>query len=184
MAPADFYDEVEAIESFDDLEFADEAKLGFRPGRRVFAAGGLASATLHTPKGPAKLSLPAPVPTLTQFRTLEQAVNATTQRLNTVNAELVRVRRELATRRRDPQGQGTWGMLFPLMMQKQLRDDLEGHTHVGSTAAAVVPTGGGAFSSLLPLLLLQPGIFGQQGSGTGGQETISPLLLILLFMDR
>jgi len=41
----------------------------------VFAPGGLVSATLHTPKGPAKLNLPSPVPTLTQFRTLEQALN-------------------------------------------------------------------------------------------------------------
>jgi hypothetical protein len=51
------YDEVDAVESFDDFESTAEA-FPFRPGRKVFAPGGLASATLHTPKGPAKLNLP------------------------------------------------------------------------------------------------------------------------------
>ena len=86
---AEGYDEVESFESF-DFESADEAARPFRPGGRVFAPGGLSSATLHTPKGPAKLNLPSPVPTLTQFRTLEQALNANTQRVNAVQNELTR----------------------------------------------------------------------------------------------
>jgi hypothetical protein len=75
-----------------------------------------------------------------------------------------------------------------LLFQKKLRDDLEGHTHSANNALPTLPPGSsGGFSSLLPLLLLSPGIFGgSSGTGspsTGQDNTMSPLLLALLFMD-
>jgi hypothetical protein len=164
------YDEVEAIEGFDEVESMGEAT-PLRPGKRVFVPGGLSTATLLTPRGPAKLNLPAAVPTLAQFRTLEQALNANTQRVNAVQSELVRVRRELALRARDPQGQST---ILMLLLFRQLSS---------SSSAS-----GSGFSSLLPiLLLLQPGLFGQStwgsSSGTqssGTQDAMSPLLMLVL----
>jgi hypothetical protein len=183
-APMEGYDEVDAIESFDDFESAGEATFPFRPGGRVFVAGGLSTATLHTPKGPAKLNLPSPVPTLTQFRTLEQALNANTQRVNAVQTELGRVRRELALRRRDPQGQSTMSLLFTLLGQRKLRADLEGHTHKENNTPPILPAASGdKFSSILPLLLLQPGMFGQSGAGSSSsstQDAMSPLLMMVL----
>lgn len=184
-APAEAY-EVEESEFFEDFEITDEARRGYRPAKRVFVpGGGLTSATLHTPKGPARLNLPAALSTLAQFRALETVVNAERQRMNALQAELVRVRRELATRRREQQSQGSMSLIFGLLFQQQLRDDLEAHTHAGSTAAAVVPSGGGGggFSSILPLLLLQPGLFGgasASGSSGGGMEGIGILPLLLL----
>jgi len=174
---AEGYDEVESFESF-DFESADEAARPFRPGGRVFAPGGLSSATLHTPKGPAKLNLPSPVPTLAQFRTLEQALNANTQRVNAVQSELTRVRRELALRRQDPQSQNTMSM-FLLM---KLRQDFKGHKHKAD-GTVDVSSDGSSFSSFLPLLMLQPGMFGQSGAGSsssGTQDAMSPLMLMAL----
>jgi len=175
------YDEVDTVEGFDDFESTDEATSAFRPGRRVFSPGGLSTATLQTPRGTAKLNLPSAVPTLSQFRKNEQALNATIQRLNGVQTELARVRRELALRPRD-QGQN----FLPLMLTLKLSADLKGHTHVGSNAAAVLPSSGGGFSSFLPFLLLQPGLFGGAGSSSGNQpsgaqDAMSPLLMMVMF---
>jgi hypothetical protein len=180
--------EVDESEFFEDFETTDEARLGFRPARRVSVPGtGLTSATLNTPKGPARLNLPAALTTVTQFRQLEAALNAQTQRVNSMQAELVRVRRELAARRRDQLGQGSGSLLFPLLLQNKLRAELEGHTHSSNNAKPTLPTApGGGFSSLLPLLLLSPGILGgtpATGSSSTSQETMSPLLLLLLFSD-
>ena len=176
--------DVELSELMEDFEVSDEAMR--RPVRivRPSLQGALSSATLHTPRGPATLNLPAPVATLAQFRTLEQAVNANTQRLNTVQAELMRVRRELVIRRRGQQGMSS-SMLLPVLLLQQLRGDLEGHTHAALNAPPVLPGGRGGFASILPLLLLlQPGIF---GGSSGGQDSsglgMSPLLLAFLFMD-
>jgi hypothetical protein len=166
------YDEVEAVEGFDDVESMGEAT-PLRPGRRVFAPGGLSTATLNTPRGPAKLSLPSPVPTLAQFRTLERAVNANTQRVNAVQTELARVRRELALRPRDLQGQSP---IFLFLLLRLLER----------------PTAGSSsgLASFLPILLLMPGLFGQftggSSSGTqssGTQDAMSPLLWLVL-LDR
>jgi len=177
----------ETSESFDEMELAEEAVRGrFRPGKTVFFPGALSSATLHTPKGPATLNLPSPVPTLTQFRALEHAVNGNTQRLNAVQTALARITRESGARRRDSQGQATSMMMFSLLTQRRLRDDLAGHTHEGSTAHAVLPAGGGSsFSSILPLMfLMQPNTFGAAGgSHDGGMGGMSPLLMMMLFLD-
>jgi hypothetical protein len=115
MTPfAEAYDyEFDPGESLDATEFADEAsRPRFRP-RPI--PGALSSATLNTPRGPATLNLPAPVPTLAQFRTLEQTVNANSQRVNAVQAGLVRLNRELATRRRDQDGQSTTMLLLSFL---------------------------------------------------------------------
>ncbi|SEO52983.1 hypothetical protein SAMN02990966_02198 [Rhodospirillales bacterium URHD0017] len=189
--------DVESSEFLDEAAYSDEAAR--RPGRPVFVRGGFASATLQTPRGPAKLNLPAAVATVTQLKTIENAVNANTRRMNLVQADLVRVRRELAVRRRDQQGQGMFPLLFMLLSQSQFRKDFEAHTHgvPGITAGSATATsnppassaGKSSFSSLLPLLFLQPGIFGgNQGnaSATGSQDSfmgMSPILMLILFKD-
>jgi hypothetical protein len=173
--------DVESSEFMEDFEVSDEAvRRRYRPGRPISIPGALSSATLHTPRGPATLNLPAPVATLAQFRALEQAVNASTQRLNTVQAELMRVRRELAVRRRDQQGMGSSMLLFSLLSQRQLRDDLEGHTHTAVNSPPVLPAGGGGFASFLPFLLLsQPGIFGGSGAARSRRAEIAEQILPL-----
>jgi hypothetical protein len=188
--------DAESSESFDEAAFSDEAAR--RPGRPVFVRGGFASATLQTPRGPARLNLPAPVATLTQLKTIENAVNANTRRMNLVQADLVRVRRELAVRRRDQQGQGMFPLLFTLLSQSQFRKDFEAHTHsftgvaAGTAASTGTPSasaGKNSFSSILPLLFLQPNIFGgSQGNAsmTGSQEGfmgMSPILMLILFRE-
>jgi hypothetical protein len=183
--------DLETSESFDDLEFAEAARPSFlRPMRpmSVAAAGGLSTATLHTPRGPATLTLPSTVPTLAQFRSLEQGLNANTQRVNAMQAELARMRRELlVSRRRGQQGQGTPMLMFMLLAQRKLRGDLEEHTHAidatgKATGKAVIPTSSqGALGSLLPLLLfMQPGIFGRSTGSQegGGLESILPLIVL------
>lgn len=186
-AVAEAYEaDYEFSESFDEMELTEEAVRGrFRPAKKVFFPGALSSATLHTPKGPATLNLPSPVPTLTQFRSLEQTVNGNTARLNAVQAALARITREVGARRRDQSSQTTMMMMFSLLTQRRLRDDLAGHTH-DSSGHAVLPTGSGnSFSSFLPFIfLMQPNAFGgSTGSQDGGMGGFSPMLLALLFLD-
>lgn len=182
--PAEAY-EVEEADFSEDFETFDEVRR--RPARRVSVPGaGLTSAILNTPRGPARLNLPAALPTIAQFRALEQALNAQGQRINAVTAELARVRRELALRRQQ-QGMGSSSLLFPLLMMKKAREDLEGHTH-STTGAAVLPTpSGGGLSGILPLLLLAPGIFGGSpatgASSSGGMDGMQPLLMAFVFSE-
>ena len=183
MTASDAY-EVGESEFFEEVESFEGR---YQPARRISIPGaGLASATLVTPRGPAQLSLPAALPTLTQFRTLEAAVNAQAQRLNVVQADLVRVRRELIARRREQGGLGSSGLL-PLLLFRRLRDDFDNHSHAATGALpTVTPSTTGGISSLLPLLLLAPGIFGGSstpGSSGGGNDTMSPLLLALVFLN-
>ena len=190
-AVAEAYEsDYEFSESFDEMELTEEAVRGrFRPAKKVFFPGALSSATLHTPKGPATLNLPSPVPTLTQFRSLEQTVNGTSARLNAVQTALARITREVAARRRDQSGgQSMMMMMFSLLGQKKLRDDLAGHTH-NSDGKAVLPTtsSSSSLTSILPfLLLMQPNVFG--GSTAGGQDNnamggLLPILLISTIFD-
>lgn len=196
MTDAESYEyDIESSEFLDEAAFSDEATR--RPGRPIYAPGGFASATLQTPRGPAKLNLPAPVATLTQLRTLEAAVNANTRRLNTVQADLVRVRRELALRRRDQQGQSPSMLLFMLLSQSQFKKEFDNHTHTVTVAGAAatattsipVPSASkSSFSSILPLLFLMPGIFGgnQSSASTGSQDGfmgMSPILMFFLFQE-
>jgi hypothetical protein len=166
------YDEVEAIEGFDDFESTGEARFrpSIRPGRRVVAPGVVTSAKLDTPRGQATLTMPAPVVTLAAHQALVQAVNANTQRMNEV---LARVRRELALRPRD-QGQN----MLPLILTLKLQQDLKGHTHTGNNTPPTFPTAsGGGLSSGFPLILLfMPGLFGQftGGSSSGTQSSGTP----------
>lgn len=179
----DFYEEVDDFESFEGLEYADELRLPFLPGRKIRVPGGLSSATLNTPKGPAKLNLPSPVPTLAQFRALEQAVNGLTQRLNATNAQLLQTRRQLATRG-DSSGMGSMGMIFTMLGQRKLRDALEGHTHTADNTPPTLPADSSKLDSMLPFLMLQPNMFGGSGAkAAGGGDAMSPMLMALLFMD-
>jgi hypothetical protein len=181
----------EFSESFDEMELTEEAVRGrFRPAKKVFFPGALSSATLHTPKGPATLNLPSPVPTLTQFRSLEQTVNGTSARLNAVQTALARITREVGARRRDPSGQSNMMMMmFSLLGQKKLRDDLAGHTHTGSDAKAVLPATSSSSSSLtsiLPfILLMQPNAFGGSAAGQDNNAMggLLPILLISTILD-
>jgi hypothetical protein len=162
------YDEVDAVESFDDFE-STEATYPFRPGRKVSVPGGVLTATFLPSRGgpPGKLQMPALMATDKQLQTVVQALNANTQRLNAFHTQLDRVRK-VAVRPPDPQGQATMS-LFLLM---QLRKDLEEHTHGGDGAKPTFPTAsGGGFSSFLPILLLQPGLFGQSQPGLFGQSS-------------
>lgn len=189
-AVAEAYEaDYEFSEAFDEMELAEEAVRGrFRPAKRVFFPGALSSATLHTPKGPATLNLPSPVPTLTQFRALEQTVNGTSARINAVQTALARITREVGARRRDQSSQSMMMMMFALLGQKKLRDDLAGHTHTGSDAKAVLPTtsSSNSLTSILPLILLmQPNVF---GGSTAGQDNnamsgLLPFLLISVMFD-
>jgi outer membrane murein-binding lipoprotein Lpp len=191
MTAPEAFDETESYGNYEDFEFASEAAVRDhrRAAPRIFVPGGVSSATLNTPKGPAKLNLPSAVATLQQYRALEQTVNATNARLSAATADLARVRQELALRRRDSNGQGggMMSLMFPLLMQKQLREDLEGHTHVGSTAPAVIAGGSGSsFSTFLPLMLMQPNMFGQSGSGSqasGAQDGMSQMMMMFVMME-
>ena len=102
---------------------------------------------------------------------------------------LARITREVGARRRDPSGQSNMMMMmFSLLGQKKLRDDLAGHTHTGSDAKAVLPTTGSSSSltSILPfILLMQPNAF---GGSTAGQDNnamggLLPFLLISTILD-
>ena len=182
--------------SFEDFD-SDELSLPafLRPGKRVSVPGaGLATATLVTPKGPAKLSLPTAVPTQTQFRQLESALNAQTQRLNAVQVELGKVRRELVIRRREQMGTGSssmMSMLMPLLMQKKLKDEFDGHTHTGNNVTPTLSASSNdALTSLLPLLMFAPHMFGGGGSNTGRagsagteQDAFSNPIVMMILMD-
>ena len=177
--------------SFEDFD-SDELTLPsfLKPGKKVSVPGaGLISATLNTPKGPAKLSLPTSVPTHTQFRQLESALNAQTQRLNAVQAEMAKMRRELIIRRREQSGMGSssmMSMLMPIMLNKKLKDQFDTHTHPGndkppSPQAASNDT----LSSLLPIMLIMPGMLGgstAKTAGAGGEQDIlsNPFVLMML----
>jgi hypothetical protein len=154
----------------------------WRPTRPIFVQGGLTSAILNTPKGQATLNLPVAAATLSQFRALEQVLNSTNGRLDSLQADVSRLRAELALRRRDQQAQGGTASLFPLLMYRELREDLEGHRH-SDDGDAELPDGDSTFSSLLPLLLLQPGLSGGSSGAQDGAMGLSPLLL-LLFLGR
>lgn len=188
MTAPDTFEEIDGYESFEELELADEAARArkYRPNP-VYAPGGLSSATLHTPKGAATLNFPTAVPTLAQYRSLERAVNASSARLTSALADLARVRRELAIRRRDS-GAGGMSMLLPLLLNKQLKDDLAGHKHGDGPLPTFPAGGGGAFSSFLPLLLLQPNLFGGGGNasstGSEGMPSFMNLFIMMEIFDR
>jgi hypothetical protein len=188
MTAPNMFEETESYSNYEDFEFASEAAVrDHRRGQppRIFVPGGVSSATLTTPKGPAKLSFPAAVPTLQQYRTLEQAVSSTNARLSAATADLARMRQELAAQRQGGQG-GMMSMMFPLLMQRQLREDLEGHVH-GASGTAVMPTSSSSnFSTLLPLMMMQPGMFGGSGAGSGtsgGQDGMSQMMMIFVMME-
>jgi hypothetical protein len=180
-APAGFYNEIDSVEGFDNFETTYEVTRDHRTGA-VRIPGGLVSATLNTPKGPAKLNLPAAVPTLTQYRTLEQVVNANNQR---ITAQLAHLTRQVAAS--SQQGIGGIGMM-PLLMGLMAKKRFDSHVHEAEGAPPLPAAGGGdSFSSLLPLLLLQPNLLGGLGgsgtSASGSQDAMSPLLTMFVLMN-
>jgi hypothetical protein len=181
MTPAmEAYDEVDGVEGFDDFESTAEAvRFPFRPGVKVFAPRGPLTATLNTPKGQAQLSLPPTVATVTQVQTLQQAVNANTQRMNAALAQV----RQLALRRQDPQGQN----MMPLLLTLKLSKDFKGHTHGTGGAPVTLSTTSDPLSTFLPLMMFMPGMFGGGSALPGAQSSTAqdPMSLIMLmtFMD-
>ena len=148
-----------------------------RQAVRVFVRGGLSSATLHTPKGPATLNLPSPVPTLVQFRALEQAVNANNQR---ISADLAGY--PAGGRGAGPaghHGDGDDAAAIGLMAKNRF----DTHVHPDNDdPPSPAGDGGDSFSAFLPLLLLQPGLLGGLGgsrTASGTQDAMSPLLMAL-----
>jgi hypothetical protein len=197
MTAPNMFEETETYSNYEDFEFASEAAVRDhrRPPPRIHVPGGVLSGTLTTPKGQANLSFPKAVPDLQQYRTLEQAVNSTNARLSAAVADLARMRQELAAQRQGGQG-GMMSMMFPLMMQRQLQQDLEEHTHGGVTAGAAMtgvatmPTSSGGssnFSTLLPvIMMMQPGMFGGSGAGSGasgGQDGMSQMMMMFVMME-
>jgi hypothetical protein len=178
--------------SFEDFD-GDELSLPSfqKPGKKVSVPGaGLISATLNTPKGPAKLSLPTPVPTHTQFRQLESALNAQTQRLNAVQAEMAKMRRELLIRRRDQQGGSSsmMSMLMPIMLNKKLKDQFDTHTHPANDKPPSTQTASkDTLSSLLPILFIMPGMLGGSTAKTAGagseQDILSNPFVLMMLME-
>jgi len=170
--PFESYDyEFEPAESVEAPEFADEAsRRPYYPPRPI--PGALSSATLHTPRGPATLTLPTAVPTLTQFRALEQTVNTTRQRVDTLQAGIARISRELAVRRRDQDGQATTFPLLSFLIMRRLLDD-GGGTQQSSSLKSILPF----------LLLCQPNLLSQSSTSSrdSGMGGFSPILLLLLF---
>jgi hypothetical protein len=189
MTAPNMFEETETYSNYEDFEFAVRDHRG-GPPPRIHVPGGVNQATLTDNRGnKANLSLPAPVPTLLQYRTLEQAVSSTNARLSAATADLARMRQELAAQRQGGQG-GMMSMMVPLIMQQRLQVDLDGHTHsIGSgatqTGTPTMPTttgSGSNFSTLLPLIMvmMQPGMFG--GSGAGGGSSFSTLLPFIMVM--
>lgn len=180
MSPGmEAYDEVDVIESFEDFDGGTESVFSFRPGKKVSARGGLAGATLHTPKGQAKLNFPEPVATLNNLKLHEHALNANTQRINLMQNELARLRRELALRRSDPQGQS----ILPLFLMMKLSKDFKGHTHPDNGKPPTIATDSSGLSSMLPLLMFMPNMFGQSGAApaaSGQQDSMSPLMMMVM----
>jgi hypothetical protein len=77
-------------------------------------------------------------------------------------------------------------MLMPLLMNKKLKEELHGHKH-DTTGAAVMPASSSdALSSMLPLLMFMPGIFG--GSSTTAASSKEPdafsnPIVMMILMD-
>jgi hypothetical protein len=176
-ASAGYYNEIDAIEGFDNFEMTEEVVRDHRTGS-VRVPGGLITATLTTPKGPAKLNLPAPVSTLAQFRALEQVVNTNNQR---VNAQLAQLSRQVAAR--SQQGLAGIGMMPLLLVGMMAKNRFDHHVHV-KDGPEPISANGDSFSAFLPLLLLQPNLLGSltgsASSAPGSQEGISPLIMMLV----
>jgi hypothetical protein len=169
MTPAmEAYDEVDGVEGFDDFESTAEA-IPIRRGPKVFG-------TLLTPKGPAQLSLP---PTVATVSAVQQALNANTHR---TNAELARLRK-LVLQRQDPLGQN----MMPLLLTLKLSKDFKGHTHGAGGASVTLSTTSDPFSTVLPLMMFMPNLFGGGSAlpGTRSPTAQDPMSMIMLmiFMD-
>jgi hypothetical protein len=173
MTPAmEAYDEVDGVEGFDDFESVrdhrSQPRMGVAPGG--FALQGFRTARLDTPKGVATLTMPQAMATATDVQGLYRSLQA----------DLARVRK-LALRPSDPQGLN----MMSLFLLMKLKKDLEEHTHDSGPKPTFDSASTGGFSSFLPLLMLQPGLFGgvsgfssTQSSTT--QDAMSPLMLMIL----
>ena len=177
MTPAmEAYDEVDGVEGFDDFESAAEA-IPFRPRREGVRAGGPSTATLHTPKGPAQLSLPPTV------ATVPVGPAGAEREYPPDECRACPAAPELVLRRQDPLGQS----MMPLLLTLKLSKDFKGHTHGAGGAAVTLSTTSDPFSTVLPLLMFMPNLFGGGSAlpGTRSPTAQDPMSMIMLmiFMD-
>jgi hypothetical protein len=116
---------------------------------------------------------------LAQFRALEQALNGVTAAERHEHAAAAGSAR--ARGRKTDQSGSAAGLLFPLIMQKQLREEL-GAAHRNNTLT--IAASGGGFDALLPILLLSCVFGGGTGATPAAGQSIRcqliPLLLIML----
>ena len=153
------------------------------PLRRVSVGGsGVRSARIDTPRGSAQLALPSAVTTLNQFKTLEQAVNRYTERLNTTQRDVEAVTRRVdgvaadvvksvASLRRDQRSQAVVQALATTVTQLAATAFYSRHTHEESGGGETLrpAEGKGRAKEVLPFAaaLIPFATFGVQWLLTG-----------------
>lgn len=205
LAEDDFYDD-------DEAEFLGAALTGLagvaapavkkllggskrrRPLRRVRAGGsGVATARLSTPRGNATLKLPSRVPTLKQFKGLEQAVNRNASRLNTTQKDIGSLRKRVASvvtdvakdvakLKKEQKDQSTQSLLFSMMFQQQLQSQLASHHHpdaggppVGGSTTPQALGGSSQAMAMMPLMLM---------GGDGGDDMVMMMMMMTMMQSN
>lgn len=165
-----------------------------QPIRRTYSrGGGVASARLTTPRGSATLRLPAPVPTLDQFRRLETVVNQHATRLNSTQSDIGSLRarvasvvtdvaKSVAKARAEQKSQNTTNMMMSMLTQQSVQRDLEAHFHTGDNLA---PSGSGATPAAIGArnnmaLMLLPLMMGD-GFGSDDNSMMTMMMMMLAF---
>jgi hypothetical protein len=160
---------------------------------------GVDTAKLSTPRGEATLRLPDKVVTLDVFRQtterLEAAINRNTARLNTTQKDIESLSNRVGTvvtnlqkdhkaaveklrKERDPQGMQ---MLMPILMQQQLQEQIEDHTH--SIPAGATETGSATLADDDNMaLMMMPLLMG--GSSSDDSNMMMMLVMMMALQDR
>jgi len=172
--------------------------------------GGVQTATIATPRGNATLQLPEKVVTEDEFRTatqnLNEAINRNSARLNSTQKDIEALsqrvgvvvadtQRDLAkTRdearaavsrlRREQAQKDTNNLLMSIMMQQQLRRQIEDHTHTvtvgtgtGTVTTGPADTGDGDNMALLFLPLMM-------GAGGSGGDNNMMMMAMMFALQR
>ena len=189
------------------------------PLRQVTAppvGGGVSTATLNTPQGSATLRLPETVVTRSDFdtgiRTLQDAVNADSARINSVSKDLETLRTRVASvvsdsqrdlgklrtelrgqrranraafarMRRDQSQQNMMNMVVMMMMNTTQQTTFNDHVHTSEAAGSPTSAPTGAGSSPSSSAMMLPLVM-MMGSGSDGNSSDSSMnmMLPLMFM--
>ena len=189
------------------------------PLRQVTAppvGGGVSTATLNTPQGSATLRLPETVVTRSDFdtgiRTLQDAVNADSARINSVSKDLETLRTRVASvvsdsqrdlgklrtelrgqrranraafarMRRDQSQQNMMNMVVMMMMNTTQQNTFNDHVHTSEAAGSPTSAPTGAGSSSSSSAMMLPLVM-MMGSGSDGNSSDSSMnmMLPLMFM--